>query len=98
MSLFTRLVGTGGEKIALHLFHSLIDEVNQGTRINGNQASDIMNLTASEKAHAVTIIGKLTTVEQYRRFFDYLCLGELDVTSPHDYTDESLFWIALDKF
>jgi len=97
MSLFTRLAGTSEPKIAIHLFHSLLDESKQ-SRINGNDAATIMDLSADEKTDAITIIQKLSTENQYRRFFNYLCLGELGVKTPHDYTDEALFWIALDSF
>lgn len=97
MSLFKRLIGAQGDKISIHLFHSLIDESKQ-SRITGNQAADIMNLTTEEKADAVTIIQALSTETQYRRLFNYLALAELNVTTPYDYTEESLFWTSLGTF
>ena len=97
MSLFTRLIGTEENKLSIHLLHSLIDESKQA-RITGNQAAEIMGLSVAEKADAVTIIQTLSTEKQFRRFFNYLCLGEQGVTLHHDYTDESLFWVALGTF
>lgn len=97
MSLFTRLIGLDSPTISIHRFHALIDESKQ-SRINGSDAADILSLDVYEKNHAQTIIVTLNTEKQYRRFFNYLCLGQEGVVTPYDYTDEDLFWTALGTF
>ncbi len=101
MSLFARLVGTDN-KLSIHMLHSLIDEVAQGTRLTGAEAATVMELTAAETVEVINLLGimndKTDKGRAYRRLFNYLCLGELGVTAPHNYTDEAAFWAALSSF
>ena len=97
MSLFTRLIGTSGEKLPLHKCHALLDEAKQG-RVTIDQVGVMLGLDDNEKSDASLIASKLTTDEKYRRVFNYMCLGELGIKEPYDYTDEDLFWLALESF
>ena len=96
MSLFTRVIGSDqGDKIAIHLIHALIVEV-----INNRQTSttviSILNLSADEAQDLGRLLLILSTVQSKTksssRIFNYLLLGEFNITSPRDYTDELLFW------
>lgn len=95
MSLFTRVIN---REIGLHMLQALIEEVTQSTRISGADAAQIMNISGQEITDINTIVSKLSTDKQYRRFFNYPCLCELKVTEPYDYTNETNFWLALDTF
>jgi len=95
MSLFKRIIGIDDNKIAIHLIHALIVEV-----INNRQTSStvvtILDLNEDESNDLDRVLLLLSTVQSKTksssRIFNYLLLGEFKVTSPRDYTDETLFW------
>ena len=98
-TLFSRAIGTSGDKIAIHLVQAVISEISNG-RLIPAQASDILSLSVSEEAELTRFLAELSKcadkIATSARVFNYLYLGEVGEKTFHDYTDEALFWQMLE--
>lgn len=99
MSLFTRVIGVGGEdvrKIGLHSIQSCMSEISSG-RMTVSRAVEIIGLDENESTDFQTVLVKAGQANNPLAFSDrvfrYLLLGEQGVA---EYQDETAFWDMLD--
>lgn len=97
VSLFTRVIGLEEDnKIGLHKMQSVVSEVNLG-RLTFDQSVELLGLVGGEVSDLATFFANLTNITGDKTpvsqtIFNYLCLGEMKISTPRDYTDEALFW------
>ena len=111
MSLFTRTIGLfdnpeEGKRIPIHGIQSLLSELDRG-RLTFEQVATTLELDASEQVDLGRLISHiLAALDKHKfssRVFNYLVLGESQVTGRYDlsayrdYTDETLFWEMLES-
>jgi len=103
MSLFARTIGKVSLEIApigIHRIQSLMSELDRG-RLQFADVVSELELSDDEQSDLVRLLGFINSASDKLKFsnrvFNYLCLGELRVTTGRDYTDEALFWSMLEE-
>lgn len=96
-TLFERVSGSAGDKIAINLIRGLCSEIYNG-RQTVQAASQLMNLDAPQQADLIRMLSKAQAATNSITFsevvFLWLALSELGVDG---YTSESAFWQMVDS-